>query len=33
MVVTFNEEYVEKLYTKGETGIKKPRWKKLMMSL
>jgi hypothetical protein len=23
MVVTFNEEYLEKLYTKGETGVKK----------
>ena len=23
MVVTFDEEYLEKLYTKGETGIKK----------
>jgi proteic killer suppression protein len=23
MVVTFNEEYLEKLYTKGETGLKK----------
>lgn len=26
MVVTFNEEYLEKLYTKGETGIKKLRF-------
>ena len=23
MVVTFNEDYLEKLYTKGETGVKK----------
>ncbi len=23
MIVTFNEDYLEKLYTKGETGIKK----------
>ena len=23
MVVTFNEDYLERLYTKGETGIKK----------
>ena len=26
MVVTFNEDYLEKLYTKGETGIKKLRF-------
>lgn len=26
MVVTFNEEYLEKLYTKGETGVKKLRF-------
>ena len=26
MVVTFNENYLEKLYTKGETGIKKLRF-------
>ena len=26
MIVTFNEDYLEKLYTKGETGIKKLRF-------
>ena len=26
MVVTFNEDYLEKLYTKGETGVKKLRF-------
>ena len=26
MIVTFNEEYLEKLYTKGETGIKRLRF-------
>ena len=26
MVVTFNEDYLEKLYTNGETGIKKLRY-------
>lgn len=26
MVVTFNEDYLEKLYTNGETGIKKLRF-------
>jgi proteic killer suppression protein len=26
MVVTFNEDYLENLYTKGETGIKKIRF-------
>lgn len=26
MIVTFNEEYLENLYTKGETGIKKLRF-------
>ena len=26
MVVTFEEEYLEKLYTEGETGIKKHRF-------
>lgn len=26
MVVTFNENYLEKLYTKGDTGIKKLRF-------
>ena len=26
MVVTFNDEYLEKLYTKGETGVKKLRF-------
>ena len=26
MIVTFNEDYLEKLYTKGETGVKKLRF-------
>lgn len=26
MIVTFNEDYLEKLYTKGETGIKRLRF-------
>lgn len=26
MIVTFNEEYLEKLYTKGNTGLKKLRF-------
>lgn len=26
MVVTFNEEYLEKLYTEGKTGLKKLRF-------
>ncbi|MBQ6064796.1 MAG: type II toxin-antitoxin system RelE/ParE family toxin [Prevotella sp.] len=26
MIVTFNEEYLEKLYTKGNTGMKKLRF-------
>ena len=26
MIVTFNEDYLEKLYTKGETGIRKLRF-------